>query len=107
VYDFLRRPQRIRFPDQPFSGNAAPRVRNPGRSQISNSLLGNVALSRFHFFGFSIATGSKNAGYDPVKDFAPVTLLANTPIVLVVNKTLPEIDSAYLRQLTPHKAAAR
>ena len=37
----------------------------------------------------------KNAGYDPVKDFAPVTLLANTPIVLVVNKTLPEIDSVH------------
>lgn len=35
----------------------------------------------------------KNPGYDPVKDFEPVTLLANTPIVLVVNKTLPDVDS--------------
>ncbi len=35
----------------------------------------------------------KKPGYDPVKDFEAVTLLANTPIVLVVNKTLPEVDS--------------
>ena len=35
----------------------------------------------------------RNPGYDPIKDFEPISLLAMTPIVLVVNKTLPEITS--------------
>ena len=64
-------------------------MRNPGRSQISNSLLGNVALSRFHFFGFSIATGSKNAGYDPVKDFAPVSIIGTSAQFLAAHPSLP------------------
>jgi tripartite-type tricarboxylate transporter receptor subunit TctC len=35
----------------------------------------------------------RNPGYDPVRDFAPISLLAITPIVLVVNRTLPEVTS--------------
>ena len=39
LYDFLHSPQRIRFPDQPFFGNAEASARNPGQSQTSNFLL--------------------------------------------------------------------
>jgi len=35
----------------------------------------------------------RNPGYDPINDFVPICLLAMTPIVLVVNKTLPEVTS--------------
>lgn len=35
----------------------------------------------------------RNPGYDPITDFEPISLLAMTPIVLVVNKTLPEVTS--------------
>jgi tripartite-type tricarboxylate transporter receptor subunit TctC len=31
----------------------------------------------------------KNLGYDPVKDFAPVTLVGNIPMVIVVHPSLP------------------
>jgi len=30
-----------------------------------------------------------NPGYDPVKDFAPVTLLATTPVMMIVSASLP------------------
>ncbi len=35
----------------------------------------------------------RNLGYDPIRDFEPISLLAMTPIVLVVGKTLPEVQS--------------
>ena len=40
----------------------------------------------------TLATGpllSKNPGYDPVKDFVPVALLARTPFALVVAPRVP------------------
>lgn len=40
----------------------------------------------------TLATGpllAKNVGYDPVKDFAPVAILASTPFALVVNPSVP------------------
>src|SRR6266508_63288 len=35
----------------------------------------------------------KNASYDPIKDFDPVMVIAETPYVLVVNPTLPYVGS--------------
>ena len=35
---------------------------------------------------------SKNLRYDPIKDFAPVSLVGALPLVLVVNKDLPVTD---------------
>ena len=40
----------------------------------------------------TLATGpllAKNVGYDPLKDFAPVAMLASTPFALVVNPNVP------------------
>ena len=40
--------------------------------------------------GFSINLAYyKNAKYDPVKDFAPITVVADTPYILAVNPNLP------------------
>lgn len=36
----------------------------------------------------------KDAGYDPVKDFAPVTTLGTTPIVLIAHPSVPATDTA-------------
>lgn len=35
----------------------------------------------------------RNPGYDPIRDFEPISLLAMTPIVLVIGKNLPEVQS--------------
>ena len=43
--------------------------------------------------------------YDPVKDFAPITLLGIAPTVLVVNKDLPAKDVAELIALAKAKPA--
>lgn len=45
----------------------------------------------------------QNLAYDPVKDFAPITLVATTPLVLVVHPSVPASDLrefiAYVKQL--------
>ena len=44
--------------------------------------------------GFSINLAYyKNAKYDPVRDFAPVTVVADTPYILAVNPSLPYAGS--------------
>jgi tripartite-type tricarboxylate transporter receptor subunit TctC len=35
---------------------------------------------------------NKSAGYDPVKDFAPVSVVSTSPMVLVVNSSVPATD---------------
>jgi tripartite-type tricarboxylate transporter receptor subunit TctC len=35
---------------------------------------------------------NKSAGYDPVKDFEPVSVVSTSPMVLVVNSSVPAID---------------
>jgi tripartite-type tricarboxylate transporter receptor subunit TctC len=35
---------------------------------------------------------NKSAGYDPVKDFAPVSVVSTSPMVLVVNASVPATD---------------
>ncbi len=42
---------------------------------------------------------SKNLRYDPIKDFAPVSLVGALPLVLVVNKDLPVADLASFVEL--------
>jgi tripartite-type tricarboxylate transporter receptor subunit TctC len=37
----------------------------------------------------TVAAASKNAGYDPVKQFAPVAPIATSPLVFVVNPAVP------------------
>ena len=41
---------------------------------------------------------SKNLRYDPIKEFAPVSLVGALPLVLVVNKDLPVTDLEELRR---------
>jgi len=38
---------------------------------------------------FTAPTISKNAGYDPVKDFAPITLTCKAPMVMQVHPSVP------------------
>ncbi len=40
-----------------------------------------------------------NAGYDPVKDFAPIGLIANAPLSVVVTPSLPAKDVKELAEL--------
>jgi tripartite-type tricarboxylate transporter receptor subunit TctC len=37
----------------------------------------------------TVAAASKNAGYDPIKQFAPVAAIATSPLVFVVNPAVP------------------
>lgn len=49
---------------------------------------------------------TKDAGYDPVKDFTPLTQAAEAPIALVVNSSLPVHDVAeFLAYAKAHPAA--
>jgi len=45
----------------------------------------------------------KNAGFDPTKDFAPVTEIASAPYLLVVNPNVPVTSVAQLIQLMKQK----
>jgi len=45
----------------------------------------------------------KSAGFDPVKDFAPVTAIASAPYLLVVNPKVPAENVAQLVQLMKQK----
>src|SRR5882672_1983856 len=47
----------------------------------------------------SISPNVQKVGYDPLKDFAPISLLAVNPFVLVVNPSIPAKDVKELIEL--------
>ncbi len=73
----------------------------------ADSTLGTRAVAKATPDGYTLALGSpsgyiaapllnSNAGYDPVKDFAPVSLIGRTPYVLVVS---PELGVKNVKEL--------
>ena len=70
-----------------------------GGGTVGAALAARAAPDGYTMFVSSLGTHAvgpnlfRNPGYDPIKDFAPISLVAITPIVLVVNKTLPEVTS--------------
>ena len=79
----------------------------------AGSTIGMQALAKAAPDGYTIGLGNIAANaigpavqpspYDPIKDFAPVSLVGVTPLVLVVNaekvpaKTVPEVPSIVMR----------
>ena len=73
-------------------------VNKPG----ANSNIGNQYVARAKPDGNTLLVSSvslaankslyKNVSYDPLSDFAPVSLIANAPLALFVNQTLPVKD---------------
>jgi tripartite-type tricarboxylate transporter receptor subunit TctC len=67
------------------------------------SLVGTEIVLRAPADGYTLLLGDsgftinlayyKNAKYDPVKDFAPITVVADTPYILAVNASLPYAGS--------------
>ena len=67
------------------------------------SLVGTEIVQRAAPDGYTLLLGDvgfpiniayyKNAKYDPVKDFAPITVVADTPYILAANATLPYTGS--------------
>jgi len=111
------KPVRLVVPFAPGGGNdivarliAAPIAASLGQQIIvdnragAGGTIGAALVAKSEPNGYTLLVSSlgthavspnlyRNPGYDPIRDFEPVSLLAMTPIVLVVNKTLPEVTS--------------
>ena len=65
----------------------------------ANALIATVAVAKAPADGYTLLYNSlnhtinpllmKNAGYDPIKDFAPISLMQTTPSILVVGAGQP------------------
>lgn len=73
--------------------------RSGGGGTVGAALAAKAEADGYTIFVSSLGTHAvgpnlfRKPGYDPIKDFEPISLLATTPIVLVVNKTLPDVTS--------------
>jgi tripartite-type tricarboxylate transporter receptor subunit TctC len=69
-----------------LGANAAARAASDGHTLV----LGTVASHAIATIAFP------NVAYDPVRDFEPITLIANVPNLLVVNRSVPVSNAAEL-----------
>jgi tripartite-type tricarboxylate transporter receptor subunit TctC len=111
--DFPTKPVRLIVPYPPGGGNdaiarllAAKMPDGLGQTLIvdnrpgAGTTIGTALAARAAPDGYTIVMSSvathamapqlyASPGYDPVKDFAPVTLLATTPVMMIVSASLP------------------
>lgn len=106
---FPSRPLRIIAPEAGGNGDTTARLIAGGLTHAlgqnvvvenrgGNAVIGGQALASSQADGYTILVGStlwmlpliqKNVPFDPVRDFAPVTLATRAPMILVANPTLP------------------
>ncbi len=111
--DFPTKPIRLIVPYPPGGGNdtiarlLAPKINESWGQQLiidnrpgAGTTIGVALAARAAPDGYTIVMSSvashamapqlySNPGYDPIKDFAAVTLLATTPMMMVVSASLP------------------
>lgn len=67
-----------------------------GTQHVKNAAPDGYTLLQVGNTTVTTALMQKTAGYDPLKDFAPVALVANTPMVLLLNPVIPATSVAEL-----------
>jgi tripartite-type tricarboxylate transporter receptor subunit TctC len=67
-----------------------------GTQNVRNSSADGYSLLQVGNSTVTTALMQKNPGYDPIKDFAPVALIATTPMVFLLNPVIPATSIAQL-----------
>ncbi|MCC6532318.1 MAG: tripartite tricarboxylate transporter substrate binding protein [Burkholderiales bacterium] len=106
---FPNKPLRIIAPEAGGNGDTTARLIAAGLARAlghnvvvenrgGNAVIGAQALATSQPDGYTMLVGStlwmlpliqKNVPFDPARDFAPITLATRTPMILVVNPSLP------------------
>jgi len=78
-----------------------------GVGRVAQATADGYTLSIGHTQTHVLNAATMNLSYDVVNDFAPVSLIADTPIWIIANKALPADDAAASAGMTPQRASAR